>query len=56
MQMKKSKILFILFLLITLISTISSASYSNVTMSVVEEPVCTINFGNSSTFTKPTNF
>ncbi|MEI3394513.1 MAG: VWA domain-containing protein [Clostridia bacterium] len=50
--MKKSKILFILFLLITLISTISSASYSNVTMSVVEEPVCTINFGNSSTFTK----
>ena len=52
MQMKKSKILFILFLLITLISTISSASYSNVTMSVVEEPVCTINFGNSSTFTK----
>ena len=52
MKMKKSKILFILFLLITLISTISSASYSNVTMSVVEEPVCTINFGNSSTFTK----
>ena len=52
MKMSKSKILFILFLLITLISTISSASYSNVTMSVVEEPVCTINFGNNSTFTK----
>lgn len=42
------RILLILFLLIALVSNISSASYSNVTMSVVEEPVCTINFGTSS--------
>lgn len=52
--MKKFKIrtLLILFLLITLIGTISSASYSNVTMSVVEQPVCTIKFGTSSSFEK----
>ena len=42
------RILLILFLLITFISSFSSASYSNVTMSVVEEPVCTINFGTNS--------
>lgn len=52
MKKFKLKILLILFLLITLVSTISSASYSNVTMSVVEEPVCTINFGTSSSFEK----
>ena len=52
MNLSKTKILFILFLLITLITTISSAAYSDITMSVVEEPVCTINFGDNSTFTK----
>ncbi len=52
MKISKSKVLFILFLLITLVSTICSAAYSDITMSVVEEPICTINFGNSSTFTK----
>ena len=52
MKISKTKILFILFLLISLVSTISSAAYSDITMSVVEEPVCTINFGDSSTFTK----
>ena len=52
MNLSKTKILFTLFLLITLITTISSAAYSDITMSVVEEPVCTINFGDNSTFTK----
>ena len=42
------RILLILFLLITFISSFSSASYNNVTMSVVEEPICTINFGTNS--------
>ena len=48
--MKKSnkKILLILFLLILCVSTISSASLTDVTMSVVEEPVATINFGTNS--------
>lgn len=48
MKKLKIKILLILFLLITLISTFSSASYSDVTMTVVEEPVCTINLGTNS--------
>lgn len=48
MKKTKLKILLIIFLLITLFTTISNASYDNVTMSVVEEPVCTINFGTSS--------
>ena len=52
MKKFKLRILLILFLLITFVATISSASYSNVTMSVVEEPVCTINFGTSSSFEK----
>ena len=47
--MKKSKILLTLFLLIILIATISSASYNDVTMTVVEEPTATINFGTKST-------
>ena len=46
------KILFIFLVLITAIATLSSASYSTVTMSVVEEPVCTINFGSGSSFEK----
>lgn len=48
MKKLKIKILLILFLSITLVSTFSSASYSDITMSVVEEPVCTINFGTKS--------
>lgn len=52
MKNSKIKILSILFAILILITTISSAAYSDVTMSIVEEPVCTINFGNSSTFTK----
>lgn len=48
MKKLKIKILLIIFLLVTLISTFSSASYSDVTMSVVEEPVCTINLGTNS--------
>ena len=47
--MKKTKILLTLFLLITLIATISSAAYNDVTMTVVEEPKATINFGTKST-------
>lgn len=42
------KILLIVFLLITFFTTISNASYSDVTMSVIEEPVCTINLGTNS--------
>lgn len=42
------KILLIVFLLITFFTTISSASYSDVTMTVVEEPICTINLGTNS--------
>lgn len=48
----KLKIGTILFLLITLFTTIVNASYETVTMSVVEEPICTINFGNTSYFEK----
>ena len=46
------KIVLIVFLLITFIATISSAAYKDVTMSVVEEPVCTINFGTASSVEK----
>ena len=38
----KKKILLILFLIIILMSNLSFASYSTVSMTVVEEPVCTI--------------
>lgn len=48
----KKKILLITFLLLILISTCSLASYSTVTMTVVEEPVCTIDLGNNSQFEK----
>ncbi len=44
----KLRILLILFLLIFLVASISNGSYSDVTMSVVKEPVCTINFGTKS--------
>ena len=49
--MKKS-IFVTLFLAIILIANISLASYSTVTMSVVEEPVCTIKIGENSKFEK----
>lgn len=52
MKKLKINILLIIFLLITLITNISNASYSNVTMSVVEEPICSIEFGSSSSFEK----
>ena len=48
MKKLKIKILLISFLLITLVSTLSSAAYNDITMTVVEEPVCTINFGTKS--------
>ena len=48
----KKKIFLITFLLLILISTCSLASYSTVTMSVVEEPVCTIDLENTSHFEK----
>ena len=46
--MKKTKTLLTLFLLITLLATISNAAYKDVTMSVVEEPTATINYGANS--------
>lgn len=42
------KLLFLTFLLITCISTITLASYNDVTMSVISEPVATIEFGEKS--------
>ena len=48
----KKKIFLITFLLLILISTCSLASYSTVTMTVVEEPICTIDLGNNSQFEK----
>ena len=48
----KSKMFVIIFLLFVLIANISCASYSTVTMTVVEEPVCSIEFGENSKFEK----
>lgn len=48
----KNKILIGLFLIIILIANVSFASYSTVTMSVVEEPICTIQLGGNSKFEK----
>ena len=48
----KKRVILILFLLIILISTMSFASYSTVTMEVVEEPICTIDIGENSKFEK----
>ena len=48
----KNKILIGLFLIIILMANVSMASYSTVTMSVVEEPICTIPFGQHSKFEK----
>ena len=49
--MKKS-VLITLFLILILIANISFASYDTVTMTVVEEPVCTIEIGDNSSFEK----
>lgn len=48
----KKTIFLTLFLILILIANISFASYSTVTMSVVDEPVCTINIGENSKFEK----
>ena len=48
MKKTKVKILLIIFLLTIFFATMSNASYNNITMSVVEEPVCTVNFGSKS--------
>lgn len=48
----KKKIFITIFLLCILLANISMASYSTVTMSVVEEPICTIQLGENSKFEK----
>lgn len=48
----KKRFLITLFLILILVSNISLASYDTVTMTVVEEPVCTIEIGESSKFEK----
>lgn len=48
----KNKIFIGIFLIIILLANISFASYDTVTMSVVEEPVCTIELGENSKFEK----
>ena len=49
--MKKS-VFITLFLILILIANISFADYQTVTMTVVEEPVCTIEIGDNSSFEK----
>lgn len=48
----KRKIFISLFLILILLTNLSFASYSTVTMNVVEEPVCTIELGENSKFEK----
>ena len=48
----KRKIFIGIFLSLILIANISFASYSTVTMSVVEEPICTIELSENSKFEK----
>ena len=48
----KRKIFILLFLTLILLTNLSFASYSTVTMNVVEEPVCTIELGENSKFEK----
>lgn len=51
----KKKLYVTLFLFLTLLLLLANsvfASYSTVTMEVVEEPICTINFGENSKFEK----
>ena len=42
----------VIFLILILLTNLSFASYSTVTMNVVEEPVCTIELGENSKFEK----
>jgi len=49
--MKKS-ISITIFLIIILVANISFASYNTVTMTVVDEPICTIELGENSSFEK----
>lgn len=48
----KKKILMGIFLIVILIANVSFASYNTVTMTVVEEPICTIKMGENSKFEK----
>lgn len=48
----KNKIFIGIFLIIVLMSNLSLASYHTVTMSVVEEPICSISLGENATFEK----
>lgn len=48
----KNKIFMGIFLIMILLANVSFASYSTVTMSVVEEPICTIPIGENSKFEK----
>lgn len=48
----KKKLFLTIFLILILLANVSFASYSTVTMNVVEEPICTINFTENSGFEK----
>lgn len=48
----KKKIFSTIFLILILLANVSFASYSTVTMTVVEEPICTIDFAENSGFEK----
>ncbi len=48
----KKTIFVTLFLILILIANVTFASYSTVTMEVVEEPICTIQIGDNSKFEK----
>lgn len=48
----RKKIFVSLFLILLLLTNLSFASYSTVTMSVIEEPICTIELGENSKFEK----
>ena len=48
----KKRIFSTIFLILILLANVSFASYSTVTMTVVEEPICTIDFAENSGFEK----
>ncbi len=48
----KKRVFITLFLILILVANLSFASYETVTMTVVEEPVCTIEIGENSSFEK----
>lgn len=48
----KKRILIMVFLVLILLANVSLASYSTVQMSVVEEPICTINLSDKAKFEK----